>query len=269
VLVGRVLRDAAAGFYAAALLALCPGIVGFFPNFDSTYVVVACGMIGLWTLAMETGQKRFAAGFGAILALMFFYTYNLLVLGVFLLGYGVAAARLAGQTGQALRRRLMVQTMIALIVAVLPYLFLRCTTGFDPIATIRVAVHNQQENLSHMVVPRRLSQSWNGDLFDFALGTGWLGVFLMAGAYAIVRKKVGAERWRWWMGMAVVQLGVVAGTGLLQAEDARVWMFLLPLVLAPAGLELKRWPGAWRWIALFAAWLLMAGVVQNMTFMSD
>jgi hypothetical protein len=34
---------------------------------------------------------------------------------------------------------------------------------------------------------------------------------------------------------------IVALTGLLAAETARVWIFLMPLVAFPAALELARW----------------------------
>ena len=65
----------------------------------------------------------------------------------------------------------------------------------------------------------------------------------------------------------LVQLLVTAITALLPGETARVWNFLVPLILIPAALELERWP---RWLPLIAyasmAWLT-ALLARSMVFM--
>ena len=42
--------------------------------------------------------------------------------------------------------------------------------------------------------------------------------------------------------LALAQLVLVAATGLLPGETARVWSFMFPLLMMPVGLELARWP---------------------------
>ena len=53
----------------------------------------------------------------------------------------------------------------------------------------------------------------------------------------------------------------------LQAETARVWCFLLPLLMIPAASELSRWPRGMQLAVFIAIWLLLCLVGQNMTFM--
>ena len=70
------------------------------------------------------------------------------------------------------------------------------------------------------------------------------------------------------MGLCVVQVLVVALTGLLQTETARVWAFMLPLWMVPVGLELARWTWRGRAVAYACTWLLLAAAVQNMIFVT-
>jgi hypothetical protein len=55
--------------------------------------------------------------------------------------------------------------------------------------------------------------------------------------------------------------------GLMQAETARIWCFLLPVLILPAAAEVSRWPRRAQ-IAVFGAmWMLLCLVGQNLTFM--
>jgi len=56
----------------------------------------------------------------------------------------------------------------------------------------------------------------------------------------------------------------VALTGLIQAETARVWIFLLPLLMIPAGLELSRWPPRLRAVAHVAMIAVTIALYANM-----
>ena len=54
--------------------------------------------------------------------------------------------------------------------------------------------------------------------------------------------------------------------GLLDMETARVWLFLQPLILVPAGIELSRISRAGQFAFFSVLWLLMASMKANMTF---
>ena len=53
-------------------------------------------------------------------------------------------------------------------------------------------------------------------------------------------------------------------SGLLVAETARVWTFMVPLLMLATGAELSQWRAAQRWLALAAMWLLLAVLAQNL-----
>jgi hypothetical protein len=52
----------------------------------------------------------------------------------------------------------------------------------------------------------------------------------------------------------------------LQGETARVWIFMLPLLLVPAGLELSTWPRNARMIGFGCLISLATLLSQNMVF---
>ena len=61
------------------------------------------------------------------------------------------------------------------------------------------------------------------------------------------------------------QILTVAVSGLLRTETARVWIFLLPLLMFPIGNELAGWRFFPRLAVYFCLWFLMSSVLQNMS----
>ena len=59
----------------------------------------------------------------------------------------------------------------------------------------------------------------------------------------------------------------MASLGILQAETARVWAFMLPLAMVPIGLELTRWNWRGRLILYGCLGLLTAALIRNMIWM--
>ena len=55
-------------------------------------------------------------------------------------------------------------------------------------------------------------------------------------------------------------------TGVLRGEAARVWLFLQPLMIVPAALELSRFRGRWRMALFSMQWLILAGLKAKMLF---
>jgi hypothetical protein len=98
------------------------------------------------------------------------------------------------------------------------------------------------------------------------MGMGWIGV-LLAIYYFLPRwrQKRSAGEYRLCL-LCVGQILFVALTGILPGETVRYWMFMLPLVMAPVGLELTRWGRGGR-LAVFAALLVLSVVIsQSLVF---
>jgi hypothetical protein len=117
--------------------------------------------------------------------------------------------------------------------------------------------------------PRRLPGTIPWDLYGFALGSGWIG-FLVALYYFVglifnrPRAAQGA-RIAW---LCLAQFMLVALLGLIQGETERVWIFMMPMLMLPIGLELKTWSVAARLIAFGALLLLTTMICQNIEFLA-
>ena len=244
--------DCAAGFCGASFLAACPGFVLFFPMFDPAYVLLSTSLISLWLLALRQDRARWSVLLGAVVAFTCFVTFNVLVIGLFMLGLAAVVAR---------PRVVMKHGLIALGSALVFLAILWPAIGYDPIATFRSAWHNQHALLAAHADQRPYPATILFDLYDFALGSGFISV-LLVGYYFDGRRD--ARRAIVWL--AVAQLVAVAGLGLLQMETARVWNFMLPLLMIPIGLELARWPAAARVIVLGMLALVTAAICQNLKF---
>jgi hypothetical protein len=142
------------------------------------------------------------------------------------------------------------------------YLVLFFFTGFRVIGTFETALVEQSKHLAGLVRPYPRTIVF--DLTDFALGAGWLA-FLLAGM-TLLNPHVDRTA-RNWCVLAIAQIVLLSLIGLMQAETARIWCFLLPLLMLAASAELSRWPRPARLLTYAAAWLLMCCVGQNMAFM--
>lgn len=218
----RSLAGEEAALQAATLLALTPSMTLMFPSLDITYPIVTCLLLATWLAALAHGRAREAALFGLLLFFATMTSYSFLVLG----------APLAIVT-LVRRRHALRATSIAIVTCVAAYALFWLVTRFDPIAAFRTATAMQQQLLTqlHRPWPRTIPY----DLLDFALGSAWVPVLLAA--LWLTRRERDAVAYA-----ALATPLIVAVTGLLQSETARVWIFLLPLLMLPASLELSRWP---------------------------
>lgn len=258
--------DGDAGFIAAVLLALCPGCVLFFPMFDPIYIVLSCAMIGVWHLTVTRDTYILAGAFGTVLFTVTMIAYPLLALGLFMLLFGLLGPP------RAFSRNLLVtvrQGAIALVVVTFAYLTLWFFTSYDPIATFDAAWHNQHRFLAQHESERVWPATILWDLADFALGAAWLpAIVAVMYLFRTMRTDDPARGQRALVTLCLLQPLVVALTGLVQSETARVWAFMLPLLLLPAALELRRWSVRER-LTFYACMLVLLLVVgQNMTFLN-
>jgi hypothetical protein len=251
-----------AAFAAASCMALSASLVLFYPEFDQAYPILSCGILGTWVLALRENRPLYALVCGAILSLATFMAYNLLVLGIFMAGYGVARIlmdrRLATATAVA---RLSGMTL-GIVTAF--YLLLNSATGFDPFATFAVALPAARAMLSS--VHRYWPASILFDLQDYLLGLNWIVLAPAAICIAVRLRRPRNEEF-YLLLLCLVQVVGVALFGVLPSETARTWLFLFPLLLFPAGMELHRWNLTSRGVFYAALFLLMIVICQNMLFL--
>jgi hypothetical protein len=260
--------DAQTAIIAAIFWALCPGPVGLLPELDQIYGLFTCAIVGAWALGWRSDSSAsgsravvFGATAGFFMALGLFTTYALLVLVFILAALTLGAAIYDGAPG---RRRAILTASAGVVAFLLFYGLLWLACGFDPIATfIKIRVV-QNQNLA------ALQRYWPGtipwDLLDFTLCSGWLGCLL-----AVLFLIGGPQRWPsnktgFIAGAMLVQILLIGLTGVLQSEVTRLWIFVLPLLAVPVGLELRRWNRQTRLAAFVCMWILLTTVVGNIRF---
>ena len=270
-----------AAFFGASFLALCPGLLLFFPQFDQVYPILTCGLIGSWFLTLRRDRLVCSVAYGALLSIVFFVSYSLLVLGFSLALYAVFFVReRPWQNGVIAVKHVFVALGTFAGLYGVFWLF----TGFDPVETFRQSLANQAVLAARLGRP--YPQSIFFDLTDFALGSGWISVILTffflwrktVGTNADDDAETGAEsgesrpmsgsRHDPSLAMSLLflfQILTVAVSGLLRTETARVWIFLLPLLMFPIGNELAGWRFFPRLAVYFCLWFLMSSVLQNMS----
>lgn len=250
----------AEAFFGASMASVASGQILFCPALDQVYPILSCGFLGGWIAALRSDRIRHAVVFGVALAVTCFFAYNMLVAGALL-----ALFTLLFLLRDPRRHLQTIFKHVAVGLGVVGglYVLLWWRTGFRPIATFKAAYANQQDNLKYIARP--YPETVWFDLLDFALGSSWIlfGVALL-GTIRLLKRPLGD---RGLLSLLVwVQLLIVALTALLPGETARVWLFLLPLLALPAGIEMARWKAGERLVAVLGMGFVLAAICQNMTF---
>jgi hypothetical protein len=116
------------------------------------------------------------------------------------------------------------------------------------------------------------------DLTDFVFSAAWI-ILIPIGLTVARRVKTSrastvvtpsnvpsGRLLNWLLVLTLAQPLVVAVAGLVQTETARVWNFMLPMLLLPAAIEVARWQ-PWARGVFYASMLLLLVVIgQNMQF---
>jgi hypothetical protein len=262
-------RSAAAAFFGAGFMALSPALLLFYPQFDQFYPVLTAGLTILWAAALRTDRFRYAAFHGLLFGITTFISYLPCVLGLFLIGYTLL--RWFDRPAISIRR-ILAHAAVAVGAFVGFYLVLRLTCGFDPIATLRACWKAgwlpEEWSTATGYPPRQLPGTIFWDLSGFAMGSGWVG-FLLALFYFIRliagRSTLAGARIA---GLCVAQFVLVALLGLIPGETERVWIFMMPMLMLPIGLELASWNSAARLAAYGALLILTILICQNITFLA-
>ena len=258
-----ILNQSGAAFCAASYVSLIPSIVLLFPTFDQVYPVFACGMIGFWLLALSRRHLGWAVACGVALAMAVFLSYALLVLGAFMALSGLLSGWRGGREGW---RRLFAVSAVVLVTVASAYAALWAISGFDPLATFQSAWRNQQHWLATFAIPPRTRRRFPATCGTFSWARAG-SACCSSRSGSLTPGDTTAPETRWVVYLCLAQPLITAATGLIQAETARVWAFMQPLMAVPVGMELSRWSFGSRFYVYAALWLITAALAQNMIFL--
>jgi hypothetical protein len=259
-----------AAFFGAAAFALFPSFLLFFPDSDPIFPNFTCWLAILWALALKRNNWLYAAGFGLLYAIAFFFTHLVGVLAIFFLGYTLVRSRIDPNFRWPPAFKYL---GISLVFLIIPYLILWLITGFDPIATL-IACARQNALLWSKLIKyehwpvHSLPWTFFTDLYGFALGSAWISFLLVIYYFRSAIKTAFTPEAQVTLA-CVSQFLFIAIFGILQTESARIWIFMYPMLALPIGLELATWPPKHR-LAVYAAFLLvMTAMCQSMEFVTS
>lgn len=219
----------------ASLYAVTPALILFFPEFDQVYPLFTMAIILLWMNAME-GGIRHAVGFGLVLGAALFFAYNLLTLGAFI-ALDILVRAYRERLSREILTRLTAAAGIGLGTCAAAYLVLWRVTGFQPLLSFFHALSTEKGYAHGYERPYFFFLAYN--LFDFLLGAGMVPLpLLLVRLQRIFAEPAPLSLESRLTLTAVAALLVIDCSGTLAGETARVWLFLQPLLIVPAGLEL-------------------------------
>lgn len=241
--------------------ALIPGLVLFFPQLDQVYPIFSMLLIYLWDMSLRR-SRHYAIYFGAVLFAATFFAYNLLVVGAFhLLSTSVflLSDRRIGK-----RFRIVASAgLLAVGTAGACYVALFEMAGFRPLLTVARTLKAHIYLVNALPRPYVVYLFYN--FYEFFLGSG---IVVMPLLVAYIRRASGRQMaddtvfsYLGFLTIAMVDL-----TGLFRSEITRLWLFLQPLVVVPAGLELVRLSAAQRLAVYLMLWVNLIVIKANMWF---
>jgi hypothetical protein len=252
-------------FAVASTYALVPATIHFFPEFDQVYPLFTLGLVAFWIKALEQ-DARYALAHGALLWLASFFAYQLVTVGAFLAFFALYFL-LARREGRPPIGKILGAAAVSLGVFALAHLLVHVATGYRPIASFRHALQYQQRHSLGFERARPWLDCVLLDPYDFLIGAGMTALpLLVLYGWRVLRERTGVRREAVLSAIGLATILIVDLSGLLRAETARVWLFLQPLLILPAGLELARLgPGGQEKI-LWVQWLTVVLLKCKMWF---
>jgi hypothetical protein len=265
-LASRWTEDVRGRLTACALYALLPSLIHFFPGMDQMLPPVAMLLMLAWRKALE-GRRPWAVLFGVLVFLATVLTTNLWGIGLFLVMqtvYTMLRAERSGNDGESWKR-IGLATLVAVVVPTGLILLLWWSTGYNPVAALVRAMKHQAE------IGACADETYGWcvlhDLYDFMLGAGFIAIPL---AFGLLRDSWKSLSWESegavssYLGAATILL--VAASGVLRPEAARTWLFLQPLLVIPAALQLAKQPPGRVQYVLVVQWLMLVVLKTKMLF---
>ena len=239
---------------AATLLVLAPSITLFSPLPDTAYPLLTLTAIACWWRAVMRSDLL-AAGLAALVI------FAASLISYPLMGIGIP---LFLMTVVRPPRSVIGPVAVAAAVFFGAYALLAITTHYPAAATFESALSAQKWLLSRLRRP--YPQSIPFDVIDFCLGLGWVIPALAVMGVAASRRLHLPLITRTLLIGGLLTPVAIAVMGLMQAENARVWIFLMPLAAAPAAIELSQWPLRARLVACASLVMVTIALHSTMEF---
>lgn len=244
--------DPARRLGAAFAYALMPGLVLALPSLEQLYPILTMLGLLLWHRAIDHPLAAIAAGLLAFVATLL--AYQLALLAIPLAFYALCVLRARGWDFEV-RRAIFIAAAIALATWLAANFSLAATTSFHPLDSFTAALHQRLARCPY-------GMSLLHNLLGLAIGGGILVVPLLAIHFARDDSRETVITFG-----CLVSLAMIVLAGLIRCEPARVWLFLQPLAIVPAGLTLARFKPAARGLVLGLSALLSIAIVCEPMFL--
>jgi hypothetical protein len=258
--------DRRAKLTVCAFYALVPALTVFFPEFDQVYPIFSMLLIFFWRRALQSEPKipweALCLGFTVFGAV--FFAYNLLAIGAFLAYYAVYWMWRQTWSSASIVKLLRISG-IAVGICAGGYTLLWLGAGYNSIGAFHHALAYQKVYAT--MLHRDYLSFIFCDPYDFLLGAGMIALPLVL--FSLYRMAKDFDLGRNDIALTLIGLITILTidlTGVLRGEAARVWLFLQPLLIVPAALELSRFHGRWRTALFSLQWLILACLKAKMLF---
>src|SRR5260370_1862065 len=253
---------------ASGLYALLPAMTLFFPELNQVYPIFSMLLIISWCTSLES-KRRFpweAICLGLILSVAFFFSYSLATTGVFLGYYGLYWLW-RQEWSRSSFLKLLRTSGVSGGECILIYSILRVLTGYRPIAAFRNALSWQA---FYQGILHRSSNALYTlyDPYEFFLGAGMLVLPLII--FQLCRSSRNFDSTQKAFALTLIGLATILTidlSGVMRGEAARVWLFLQPLVIVPAALQLSRFRWRWRLTIFSMQWLIVVCLKAKIFFL--
>jgi hypothetical protein len=242
---------------ACFMYALMPALAAVLPSFDQLYpMLTMCAMLA-WRRALERPWAAVALG---LLAFgMTTLAYQFLLLAIPFALYAMVELRARGWEPK-LRIAIVRATAIAFGVWLAANVLVTFATPFNPAESFVAALGRQARYQAFMQRPYWTSLIY--DPYDFFLGGGIIVIPLLVIHLAREARREVALTVAGLLSLLIVDL-----SGLIRCEAARVWLFLQPFAIVPAGLTLATFKPTGRALVLATASLTVLAIVSKLIFL--
>lgn len=237
--------------------ALMPSLIVVLPAFDQLYPIMTMFGFLAWHRAFDRPAAAVTLGLLAFVATSMAYQFVLLAVPFGL--YALAVLRARGWDFEV-RRALLRAAAIAFGVWFGANVALWLVSPFHPLDSFVAAIARQAAYAAFLERPYGLSTIY--DPFDFFLGGGILVVPLLAIHFVREPARETVITFAGLLAIVIIDL-----SGLIRCEAARVWLFLQPLAIVPAGLSLARFTPAARALVLGLSALILVAIVCKLIFL--
>jgi hypothetical protein len=249
--------DPARRLGACFMYALMPSLVAVLPSFDQVYPILTMFALILWLRSFE--RPRAAIGLGLLAFFMTSFAYQFLLLAIPFGVYAFAEWRERGWDPK-LRSAIVRATAIAFGVWLGANVLTTVATPFNPFESFVAALGRQARYQAFMQRPYWTSLIY--DPYDFFLGGGVVVIPLL-----VIHLLREARREVVLTVAGLASVLIIDVSGLIRCEAARVWLFLQPFAVVPAGLTLATFKPLGRGLVLATGATMVVAIVCKLIFL--